>query len=57
MSGFITHPVFFDQWHLRYLSLKFYAGKLVSECEALQATSVIQVKHGCIVAGAQAGKI
>ncbi len=53
-----TAPVFADWFsgELRYLSLKFYAGKLVSECDALQATSVMQVKHGCIVACGQAGK-
>lgn len=46
-------PVFADWFsgELRYLSLKFYWGKLVSEYEALQAASVIQEEHGRIVSG------
>lgn len=45
-------PVFAD-WYsgeLHYLSLRFCWGKLVSECEALQAASVMRVAHGHIVA-------
>ena len=35
--------------------LKFYSGKLVSEWDALQAASVMQVEHGYIIEGAKYG--
>jgi len=46
-------PVFADWFsgELRYLPLKFYTGKLVSEWEALQAASVMQVERGRILVG------
>ena len=46
-------PVFADWFsgELRYLSLKFYWGKCVSECQALEAASVMQVDCGRIVMG------
>jgi len=49
-------PIFADWFsgELRYLSLKFYTGKLVCECEALQAASVMQVQRGRILVGKDA---
>lgn len=46
-------PVFADWFsgELRYLSLKFYWDKVVSESEALEAASVVQVERGRIVMG------
>lgn len=50
-------PVFADWFsgELCYLPLKFYIGKLVSEWDALQAASVMQIEHGRIVERAQDG--
>lgn len=46
-------PVFADWFsgELCYLALKFYCGNSVCESEALEAASVMQVKHGLIVSG------
>ena len=35
--------------------LKFYSGKLVSEWDALQAASVMQVEYGHLIEGAKYG--
>ncbi len=40
-------PIFADWFsgELRYLSLKFYTGKLVCECEALQAAWLARMRE------------
>jgi hypothetical protein len=46
-------PVFAEWFSgdLRYLPLKFYWGKCVSECEALEAACVMHVENGSIITG------
>jgi hypothetical protein len=43
-------PVFADWFsgELRYLPLKFYWGKVISECEALETASLMHVERGVL---------
>lgn len=51
VSGKARPGFFFADWfsgELRYLPLKFYWGKVISECEALETASLMHVERGVL---------